>query len=56
MVMATSTYNGVPCLRFRTAGDALVATSALRGQDRSYQTKIVKTRKRGLEYVVLLFG
>ena len=56
MAMATSTYNGVPCLRLKTATDTVAAERALREQGRSYQTKISKTRKRGLEYIVLLFG
>lgn len=50
----TDTYNGVPCLRVRTAGEAAAAEEVLRDQGRSYQTKIVKTRKRGLEYITML--
>lgn len=56
MATATSTYNGVPCLRLKSAADTVAAERALRKQGRSYQTKISKTRKYGLEYIVLLLG
>lgn len=49
-----STYEDVPCLVFRTSAGALVAEDMLRDEGRSYRTKIVRTRKRGIEYVVMV--
>lgn len=49
-----STYDGIPCLRFRTSAGALTAEDMLRDEGRSYRTKIVRTRKRGVEYVVMV--
>jgi hypothetical protein len=49
-----STYDGIPCLRFRTSAGALTAEDMLRDEGRSYRTKIVRTRKRGIEYVVMV--
>ena len=46
----------VLCLRFRTASDAAVAEDALRSEGRSYRTKIVRTKKSGLEYVVTVLA
>ena len=51
-----STYEGVPCLRLKTAERATEAEEVLRGQGKSYKTRIVKTKKHGLEYVVQVFG
>lgn len=49
-----STFDGVPCLRFKTAAGASTAESMLRDEGRSYRTKIAKSKKRGLEYIVLV--
>lgn len=55
-LMTTSMYEGTPCLRFKTAGGAATAEDILRGEGRSYRTKIVKTKKNGLEYIVMVLG
>lgn len=49
-----TTYEGVPCLRLRTAGGAATAEAMLREEGRSYRTKIVRTKKHGLEYIVMV--
>lgn len=46
----------VSSLRFRTAGDATVAEGILRASGKSYQTKIVRTKKNGLEYIVTVLA
>lgn len=43
-------------LTFTTATEAKRAEDKLRAEGISFKTSIVKTRKRGLEYVVNLFG
>lgn len=52
----TSMFEGTPCLRFKTAGGAATAEDILRGEGRSYRTKIVKSKKHGLEYIVMILG
>lgn len=49
-----STYDGVPCLRLRTSAGAATAEAMLREEGKSYQTKIVRSKKHGLEYVVMV--
>lgn len=49
-----STYDGVPCLRLKTAAGATTAEEMLREEGRSYRTKIVKSKKHGLEYIVMV--
>lgn len=50
----TSTYEGIPCLRLRTASGASTAEAMLREDGRSYRTKIIKSKKHGLEYIVMV--
>jgi len=56
MLTPMSTYDGVPCFRLKTAGGASAAEAMLRDEGRSYRTKIVKTKKNGLEYIVMVLG
>lgn len=56
MVTPTSTYDGFPCLRLRTAGGAATAEEMLRDEGKSYKTKIVRSKKHGTEYVVMVLG
>lgn len=43
-------------LTFATAGEAKTVEDRLREQGVSFRTRIVRTRKRGLEYVVTQLG
>lgn len=47
-------YNGAPAARLRSASEAKNLETALRLHDRSFQTKIVKSKKTGREFVVVL--
>ena len=47
-------YEGVPAARLRASTDAVALEEQLREQRWSYQTRITKTRKEGLTYVVML--
>lgn len=49
-----TTYEGVPAVRLRSSADAVVLEEELRSQRWSYQTRITKTRKDGLAYVIML--
>jgi hypothetical protein len=49
-----STYDGVPCFRLKTAGGASAAEAMLRDEGRSFRTKITKSRKHGIEYIVMV--
>lgn len=50
----TSTFAGVPAARFTTSDAALRLEVALRQAGVSYQTKIRKTKKDGLTFIVAL--
>ena len=56
MLTQTSMSEDTLCLRFKTASDAATAEDILRGRGRSYRTKIVKTKKNGLEYIVVVLA
>lgn len=43
-------------LTFATANEAKAEEDRLRAEGVSYRTRIVKTRKRGLEYRITLFN
>ena len=50
----TQTYEGFRALKLRSAQHAIVVENALQKQQRSYQTKITRSKKHGREFVILL--
>jgi hypothetical protein len=53
-LVPTSMYNGFPCLILKTSAGVSAAEEILRSEGRSYRTKITKSKKRGIEYVVMV--
>lgn len=47
-------YDGFPAVRFTNSADATEFEAVLREKSVSYRTKIVKHKKRGREFVVML--
>jgi hypothetical protein len=47
-------YDGFTAARFRSASEAHNMEASLREQKVSFQTKIIKNKKRGNEFVVML--
>lgn len=50
----SDTYDGLKAARFRSSVEAHNAEAALRLINRSYKTKIRKTKRSGREFVVML--
>jgi hypothetical protein len=50
----STTYNGVPAARLKSALEAHNLEAMLRDAGHSYQTKISKSKKTGREFVVML--
>jgi hypothetical protein len=52
----TQTYEGFKALKLRNARDAIVVENALQRSQRSFQTRITRSKKHGREFVVMLVG
>jgi hypothetical protein len=50
----TQTYEGFKALKLRTATEAVAVENALSRQNKSFQTKITRSKKHGREFVILL--
>jgi hypothetical protein len=50
----TQTFNGFRSVKVRTATEAVAVENELRRQERSFQTKITRSKKHGREFVILL--
>jgi hypothetical protein len=50
----TQNYEGFKALKLRSAGEAIAVENALQKQQRSYQTKITRSKKHGREFVIML--
>lgn len=50
----TQNYEGFRSIRVRSATDAIIVESALRKAEKSFQTKITRSKKHGREFVILL--
>ena len=48
------TFDGFPSIRFVSASETVAFEAVLREKSVSYRTKIVKHKKRGREFVVML--
>jgi len=52
--MFRDTFEGCPAAKLKSSLTAHTVEHALRMAGRSYRTKINKTRKHGVEYIVML--
>lgn len=52
----TQTYDGFKAMKLRSASEAIMVENALQRAEKSYQTKITRSKKRGREFIVLLMG
>jgi hypothetical protein len=50
----TQTYNGFKAIKLRSASEAIMVENALQRAEKSYQTKITRSKKHGREFIVLL--
>jgi hypothetical protein len=50
----TQNYEGYKAVKLRSAIDAVIVENALQRLDKSYQTKITRSKKHGREFVILL--
>lgn len=50
----TQNFNGFRSFKVRTATEAVAVENELKRQDRSFQTKITRSKKHGREFVILL--
>ena len=50
----THVYDGARACKLRNAGEAIMVENALRKGNRSYQTRITRSKKHGREFVILL--
>ncbi len=50
----TQTYEGFKALKLRSAGEAITVENALGRANKSYQTKITRSKKHGREFIILL--
>lgn len=50
----TKTYNGVPAARVKSISEAKNLEAALRQAGKSYKTKMLRSKQRGKEFVVML--
>jgi len=50
----TQTYDGFKAAKFRSASEAIAVENELSRQGKSYQTKIMRSKKRGREFLILL--
>jgi hypothetical protein len=55
-MLTTNNYDGVPCFRVKTARIAVALERLLHKHGKSYKTKITRTKKRGIEYIVLVYN
>lgn len=53
-VLFKDAYDGFPAVRFNNSMDASEFEARLKEKNVSYRTKIVKHKKRGREFVVML--
>ena len=54
--MFNSTYEGMRAARFKSASEAHNMEASLKELKHSFKTKIVKHKRRGNEFVVMLVG
>lgn len=52
----TQNYEGFRALKLRNANEAITVGNELDRQQRSYQTKIKRSKKHGREFIILLVG
>lgn len=52
----TQTHDGFKAMKLRSASEAITVENALQRAEKSYQTRITRSKKRGREFVVLLLG
>ena len=52
----TQTHNGFKAMKLRSASEVIMLENALQRAEKSYQTKITRSKKRGREFIVLLVG
>jgi hypothetical protein len=52
----TQTHDGFKATKLRSASEVIMLENALQRADKSYQTKITRSKKRGREFIVLLVG
>jgi hypothetical protein len=52
----TQTYEGCKAVKLRSAAEAITVENALQRAEKSYQTKITRSKKHGREFVILLVG
>lgn len=52
----TQTHNGFKAMKLRSAREVIMLENALQRAEKSYQTKITRSKKRGREFIVLLVG
>jgi hypothetical protein len=52
----TQNFNGFRSIKVRTATEAVAVENELKRQERSFQTKITRSKKHGREFVILLVG
>jgi len=50
----TQNFNGFRSIKVRTATEAVAVENELKRQERSFQTKITRSKKHGREFVILL--
>ena len=50
----TQEYEGFKAARFRSAVDVVALENVLRTAELSYQVKILRSKKRGREFIVML--
>lgn len=50
----TQTHDGFKAMKLRSASEAITVENALQRAEKSYQTRITRSKKRGREFVVLL--
>jgi hypothetical protein len=52
----TQTYEGFKALKLRSAAETITVENVLKRQQKSYQTKITRSKKHGRVFVVLLMS
>ena len=52
----TQTHDGFKAMKLRSASEAITVENALQRAEKSYQTRITRSKKHGREFVVLLLG
>jgi len=50
----TQTYNGFKAIKLRSASEAIMVENALQRAEKSYQTKIIRSKKHGREFIIAL--